>query len=147
MNEVSGSHLIGSVARCVFVMESANDSETEDRVVWACAKNNDGELGARTAWYRRNGLFAPCNDFPWDEFEEGAKNTAGKITEVDMEKLFQNGFRTIARKLAVDELAMQTSASKSTCYNALQETGRFAEHIQKGSDGLLTWNPKQKELV
>jgi hypothetical protein len=40
--------------RCVFVMQSASDDVAEDRIVWTCCKNNDGELGDRSAWIRCN---------------------------------------------------------------------------------------------
>jgi hypothetical protein len=31
--------------------------------VWTCCKHNDGDLGKRSAWKRRNGLFAPVSLF------------------------------------------------------------------------------------
>jgi len=52
--------------RCVFVMQSASDDVAENRIVWTCCKNNDGELGDRSAWIRCNGLFDPVSDFDWD---------------------------------------------------------------------------------
>jgi len=144
LNEVSGSHVIGSVARCVFVMEAANDEETEDRIVWSCVKNNDGDLGPRTAWYRRNGLFAPCSGFDWEGFDAPAKNEAGKIATADLDKLFQNGSRVLARKRAVEELMEQTGLGQSACYNALAANGRFSKHLQKNATGLLEWNPSNQ---
>jgi len=36
---------------CVFVMQSASDY-VEDRIVCTCYKNNDDELGDRSAWAR-----------------------------------------------------------------------------------------------
>ena len=50
-------------------MQSASDDVHERQVVWTCAKNNDGDLGPRSAWERRNGLFVPVRDFDWDEWE------------------------------------------------------------------------------
>ena len=52
-------YVLGSVPRQRFVMQAASDDTTDNRIVWTCCKNNDGELGARSAWERRNGLFAP----------------------------------------------------------------------------------------
>jgi hypothetical protein len=62
LNLPAGSYVLGSVPRCVFVMQHASDDVDEDRVVWTCCKNNDGELGARSVWERRNGLFIPVHD-------------------------------------------------------------------------------------
>ena len=70
LNEVAGSHVLGSVARCAFALQPASEEEADDRVVWSCCKNNDGELGSRSAWHRRNGLFAPCPDFDWEGFDK-----------------------------------------------------------------------------
>src|SRR5262249_26773347 len=60
LHELSGSYVIGSVARSVFVLQHASDHFADDRVVFTCAKNNDGSLGSPSAWCRRNGLFVPC---------------------------------------------------------------------------------------
>jgi hypothetical protein len=59
LNLLAGSYVIGSVPRTVFVMQAATDDTEDNRIVWTCCKNNDGELGARSAWERRNGLFVP----------------------------------------------------------------------------------------
>ena len=56
LNLLAGSYVLGSMPRCVFVMQSASDDVAEDRIVWTCCKNNDGELGDRSAWIRCNGL-------------------------------------------------------------------------------------------
>jgi hypothetical protein len=66
---LAGSYVLGSIPRCVFVMQSASDDVNETRVVWTCCKNNDGKLGPRSAWERRNGLFVPVKDFDWHEFD------------------------------------------------------------------------------
>jgi hypothetical protein len=41
----------------------------DERIVLTCCKNNDGELGPRSAWIRQNGLFVPTTNFDWDEFD------------------------------------------------------------------------------
>ena len=66
--------------RCVFVMQSASDDVAEDRIVWTCCKNNDGELGDRSAWIRCNGLFDPVSDFDWD-----AWNSDGQAVKIGIE--------------------------------------------------------------
>ena len=35
----------------------ATSDTTDNRVVWTCCKNNDGEKGPRTSWLRENGRF------------------------------------------------------------------------------------------
>ena len=140
LQELSGSHALGSVPRCVFVMQAASDDETDERVVWTCCKNNDGKLGAHTAWFRRNGLFEPCEDFDWNEFDGPAKADAKAITKTDLDSLFA-GDRKLTRKQAVAELKSRKSFGPSACYNALKTDGRFAAHLHEAADGLLTWTP------
>ena len=59
LNLLAGSYVLGSVPRTAFVMQAASDDTTDNRVVWTCCKNNDGDLGKRSAWERCNGLFKP----------------------------------------------------------------------------------------
>ena len=68
-NLISGSYVLTSIPRTVFVMQHASDEPEENRIIWTCCKNNDGELGFRSAWERRNGLFVPVADFNFDEFD------------------------------------------------------------------------------
>ena len=49
LNLLAGSYVLGSVPRTVFVMQAASDDTTDNRIVWTCCKNNDGELGRRSA--------------------------------------------------------------------------------------------------
>jgi hypothetical protein len=74
LNLLSGSYILGSVPRSVFIMQSASDRVDETRIVWTCTKNNNGPLGNRSAWERRNGLFVPADAFDWKEF-------AGRTTD------------------------------------------------------------------
>jgi hypothetical protein len=73
-NLLAGSYVLGSVPRTVFVMQAASDDVTEDRIVWTCCKNIDGELGKRSAWIRRNGLFDPLTDFDWEAWNKDEKS-------------------------------------------------------------------------
>lgn len=70
LNLLAGSYVLGSVPRSVFVMQAASDDTEDDRIVWTCCKNNDGKVGARSAWVRQNGLFSPVEDFDWEAFDE-----------------------------------------------------------------------------
>lgn len=137
LNEVAGSHVLGSVARCVFALQPASEEETDDRIVWSCAKNNDGALTPRTAWHRRNGLFAPCPDFDWEGFDKPRCEERAGITEAHMEQLFAKG-RRMARKHACEELMELTRLGQSACYNALSPSGRFKDHLRE-EERLLFW--------
>jgi hypothetical protein len=139
LNVLAGSYIIGSVPRTVWVMLAASDDPTDKRVVWTCCKNNDGELGPRSAWERRNGLFVPVENFDWKTFDgDGDKRRVIGIE--DMEALFNGGVCKLARTRAVEELMEQTHLGKTACYEALKPGGKFSEHI-KEQDGLLVFFP------
>jgi hypothetical protein len=110
-----------------FVMQAASDDTTDNRIVWTCCKNNDGDLGARSAWERHSGLFTSVHDFDWDEFDAPEKDKRELITETDVRALFQNGPLTKAE--AVKQLETNTGAHRVSCYRALKPAGRFAKHL------------------
>jgi hypothetical protein len=136
LNLLAGSYVLGSVPRTVFVMQAASDATTDNRVVWTCCKNNDGELGARSAWERRNGLFAPVTDFDWNAFDAPGKDKREAITESDVREIFENGALTKAD--ARDALEDATGASRSSIFRALSPKGRFAKHL-KFEKGKVAW--------
>ena len=113
-------------------MQAASDDTTDNRVIWTCCKNNDGELGPRSAWERRNGLFAPVADFDWDTFDVPEKDKREVITESDIAALFEDG--PLSKGDAVKQLEANTGASRASCYRVLDPKGRFAKHlrIEKG---------------
>ena len=134
---LAGSYVLGSVPRCAFIMQPASD-DTEDRqVVWTCCKNNDGELGARSAWVRSNGLFASVPDFDWDAFENAGKAERRTITDADMALVFENGAKRLTRAAARDALTA-AGAGRSAAYDALKLEGRFAGRLTE-AEGLLSW--------
>ena len=137
LNEVAGSHVLASVPRCVFVMQPVSDDTDDDRVIWTCAKNNDGEMGKPSVWHRRNGLFVPGNN---SEIESimGAK-AKRTVEEADLEAIFEQGKRTLLRKEAVAELMKRTGCSQTLCYNSLMSKGKFAAHLREDADGFLSW--------
>jgi hypothetical protein len=141
LNEVAGSHILGSVPRAVFVMQAASNDMEDDRVVWACAKNNDGQAGAPTAWHRRNGLFEPCPDFDWEAYSKPEGDARTGIKLADIERLFAGGERSMTRARAAEELGELTGFKRSACYDATDPDGRFGKHIIVEGDR-LTWNPK-----
>lgn len=141
LNDVAGSHVLVSVPRAVFALQAASDSPEDDRVVWTCCKNNDGELGNRTAWHRRNGLFVPCNDLDWDAFDKPEGDGRRTINKADLDALFTNGKRRLELKYAAKELEGLTGLGRSACYDALKLKGRFEKHLGEDANGLLSWKP------
>jgi hypothetical protein len=139
LNLLAGSYVLGSVPRTVFVMQAASDDTTDNRVVWTCCKNNDGELGARSAWERCNALFVPVHDFDWDAFDNPHKDDRVTITTDDVTTIFENGEKQLRRAEAEKALEAITGAKRTACYSALRLDGRFAAHLRE-TDGLLSWN-------
>jgi AAA domain len=88
LNLLAGSYVLGSIPRCVFILQSASDSTLENRVVLTCCKNNEGNLGPRSVWERRNGLFAPVKDFDWHAWDHPEERSSrrphpqGKIADL-----------------------------------------------------------------
>lgn len=138
LNLLAGSYVIGSVPRTVFVMQAASDDTTDNRIVWTCCKNNDGELGARSAWERRNGLFVQIETFDWKTFD-GDNEKRRTVSLDDLDTLFDSGKRRLARTAAVEQLIEQTGLGKTACYQALKPNGKFGQHF-KEHDGLLEFH-------
>lgn len=138
LNEVSGSYVIGAACRSAFILEPASPAPEDNRVVFTCAKNNNGEMGKSTAWHRQNGLFAPCEDFDWKEWLEGDSKPG--VTLEDLEALFEGGKKILSRGDAVKLLCKGADLSRSTAYLALKADGRFAAHLSE-ANGFLTFTP------
>jgi AAA domain len=136
LNLLAGSYVLGSVPRTVFVMQPASDDTTDNRIVWTCCKNNDGELGACSAWERSNGLFAPVIDFDWQTFDAPNSNRRQTITETDVAEVFADG--PLSKTEAAKRLQESTGASKATAYRALDLNGRFRKHLRL-ENGLWMW--------
>jgi len=136
LNLLAGSYVLGSVPRTAFVMQAASDDTEDRRIVWTCCKNNDGELGSRSAWERRNGLFVPVTEFDWEAFDapDDGRET---LSESDLAAIFENGALTKAE--AVKELTCNTGASRASCYRALKKGGRFAKHLRFEA-GKMRWH-------
>ena len=135
--ELSGSGMIGSVARSVFVLEPASPDPDDDVVVWTCAKNNDGREGASSAWHRRNGLFVPAEDFDLEEFFKGGIGGRTKIEACDVSEAIGEG---VTKKIAVSRLIESTGCKDSAAYDALKLKGRFGAHLSESDEGILMWD-------
>ena len=117
------------------ILEPASPDQEDDRLVWTCAKNNDGREGVSSAWYRSNGLFAPCYDFDLDEFF-GGNCSREKITEATMRDALRGG---VTKKKAKEKIQELTGCGDSAAYGALAPGGRFKGMIDETPEGLLIW--------
>jgi len=135
--ELLGSTKLGAMARVVFVMQPATSDTEDNRVVWTCCKNNDGEKGGRTAWTREDGFFSQCGQFDWNEFSTPSKGNQ-VISIEDVKGLF-NGRLGAKRGILVEELQENTKCSQAAAYNALDLTGRFGNHLSINEDKLISW--------
>jgi hypothetical protein len=135
LNLLAGSYVLGTVPRTVFIMQAASDDVTDNRVVWTCCKNNDGEFGPRSAWEREGSLFPTAKDFDWDLFDSPGKDRREKISADAIRRVLAH---PLSRDDAATELETLTDASRSTCYKALQFNGRFAKHLHF-EGGKISW--------
>jgi hypothetical protein len=122
LNMLSGSLVLGSVPRTVWVLQHASNSVNETRVVVTCCKNNNGELGDRTVWERGNGLWSPVTGFDWDAFDNvsqpGPSKKGPVITEQTMAEVFNFGYTALTQADAIAALEALTGCSQPTCYRA-----------------------------
>ena len=138
INLISGSYVLTSVPRSVFAMQHVNDKPEDDCVVFTCCKNNDGELGARSAWRIRNGLFEPVEDLNWESFDNGGEMRKRKgVTEEHLNTVFQNGEVWLPQSDAAKKLMEVASVGRTAAYESVKEGGRFANVLVRGADGLF----------
>jgi hypothetical protein len=124
LNLLSGSYVLGSVPRCVFVMQHASDDVSETRIVWTCCKNNDGEPGLRGCWERQNGLFTLVNDFDWKAWDQGEKQGAAPLEAVaEILRKTAKGLRKSKLAAAIED---KMGVKRATAYrriDAAQKAG------------------------
>ena len=70
MHLLSGSYILTSVPRCIFIMTRGSQDETDDSVVFFNPKNSNGANAPRSAWHRKLSGFSPATDFDWNEFDK-----------------------------------------------------------------------------
>jgi hypothetical protein len=138
MNLLSGSYVLVSVARSVLVMQPASDDVEDPRLVMTCSKNNEGQLGARSAWERKTGaLFVPVEHFNFEEFDNAVVKREPKVREEHIREVFQHG-RRCKQSQAAESLMEIARVGRSAAYEALKLTGgRFSNLLAKDEDGLM----------
>lgn len=135
LNLLSGSYVLASVPRCVWVLQSASDLVTEDRVVVTCCKNNDGELGNRSVWIRNNGQWPAVTEFDWDTFDYGeVQAKAIKFGVEELVEILMKFPMGISQSKLIEEIKNR-GVSKSSAYRVFDkaEKSRAIKH-QKGKD-------------
>jgi AAA domain len=139
-NLLSGSYVLVSMARSVMVMQPASDDTQNSQVVFTPTKNNDGELGARSAWLRKAGWFEPVPDFDFEAFDNGeGADREPKVNEGQLREIFQDGNRWVKLKIAAEELQELAGVGRSLAYDALKIIGgRFSNILVKNEDGLVS---------
>ncbi len=146
-NLLSGSYVLVSFCRSVMVMQPASDDTEDVRVVITPAKNNDGELGARTAWARKAGWFEPVPEFNFEEFDSGNSKREPKVNEGHIQELFGNGHNNMKKSRAAERLQEIADVGRSAAYEALMlEDGRFSHLLVEDPDtGFIGLKPAESE--
>lgn len=139
LQTLSGSYLLGSIPRSVFVMQAASDDMEDQRRILTCCKNNDGPEGKRSAWRWQESEFIPISEFDWEEFDGRNDAERKAVTRADMAEVFEDG-AALTRKAAFEALMKLTGLKRTACYAALAPDGKFAAQLSE-SEGLLTWKP------
>ena len=138
LNILSGSYVLTSVPRTVFVMQPASDSPEDKRIVWTCCKNNNGEMGARSVWEIGKGLCERIDEFDWEGFDKGEGNKPDqKVTLDHLKQLFQNGNLWLKKSEAVPKLQAIAGIGRTAAYEALNPEKRFGEYLQSREDGCI----------
>jgi AAA domain len=123
LNLLAGSYVLGSIPRCVFILQSASDDVDEKRVVLTCCKNNDGEPSKLSAWERCNGLFQPAHGFDWETFDNPEKGDGP--TWQDTKDIITELGDGADRKAVISELK-ERRASKSAAYRYIETAEKRA---------------------
>ena len=126
MHSLSGSYVVTSVPRAIFIMVRGASDESDASVVWFNPKNNNGPKPPRSAWERSEAGFIPLPDFDWKVFDGGTGGRA--IMQVDhlREAL---GTEKWLRAEAVKRLEKVSGFSQRACQNALKQNGKFSAHL------------------
>ena len=136
MHALSGSYVLTSVPRCIWIVVRGSEDETDDSVVVFNPKNSNGQNSPRSAWVRKNGLFEPLADFDWKQFDKPPEERR-TITGEDIEQMLK-GQGAVSRAKAVQNLMERTKLGKSACFAALKTDGKYG-HLFTVSNGSLVW--------
>lgn len=116
-NLFAGSYVFVSVPRSAFILQAATDDPEDNRVVMTCCKNNDGELGERSVWHRKNGLFEKADHFDWKEFDKGSEGSIPSSID-KVKSILKEGRAT--RKRLITELHKIFGMGRSSVQAAIK---------------------------
>ena len=138
MHLLSGSYILTSVPRCIFIMTRGTQDETDDSVVFFNPKNSNGENVPRSAWHRKLSGFSSATDFDWKDFDKAPEER--KIIALDhIREVFGDGKKRLELKEAAHDLATLVAVTDSAAYNALKADGKFSANLSR-SNGMLTFH-------
>jgi hypothetical protein len=136
MHALSGSYVLTSVPRCIWIVVRGSEDETDNSVVVFNPKNSNGQNSMRSAWIRKNGLFDPLRNFDWKQFDKPPEERR-TITGDDIEQVLK-GKGNVQRAQAVESLMKLTGLGKSACFAALQNDGKYGQ-LFTVLNGALVW--------
>lgn len=139
LHELSGSHVLGSRARTVYVIEAMSSNVDDDRIIFQCVKANDGQMPPKSFWHRRNGAFLPCSDISELEVKNRRRKPSRGITFEQVRAVFAGSTDPLSRKEAAEALMESTKFGRTAAFKALELGGRFREHLESNGGGMLSW--------
>jgi hypothetical protein len=132
MHLLSGSHILASVPRSVFIMLPANELDETDRLrVWFNPKNNNGLESPRSVWNLSKSGFSQAKGFDWDQFDKGPKRRQ-IMTEECIRKALSEA---VDRKGAISRLINVSGLGQRACEKALEEDGKFSHLFEITDEG------------
>ena len=141
LHEISGTLAIGSTARTVFIVQAASNSMSDDRIIFEVAKANDckpewlAEYGTRTAWFRRDGEFPPCDDFDWQQWDNPGNEERRTVTEEMLREVLADEPDGLKAWEIAKRIAEKFGVGKSTAARAIEEGGYLRRKITPVSKG------------
>lgn len=123
LDEIAGSNALAAKARTAFALQHADPTDaTDDRVIFDCAKCNNGVPLPMAAYHRRNGEFQPCPNFDFDTWlnppEDGGR--ARPPGREDWLEIFDN-VKGMTKKALVNYLKDFRKASQAAAYKWISE--------------------------
>jgi hypothetical protein len=144
LHDVAGSYYLGAEARSVFVLLSATDSPTDNRLVMICCKNNDGELGQPRAWKPSDaGLYDEIKDFDWQSFygRSSKKTQDGKVQRWESVAMIVFALGGQAKRSdIVCELMKRFAVSQQTAYRDFNMAVTMRRVVRIKNTDLFTVN-------
>lgn len=145
LHTLSGSLVLGSLPRTVWVLQSASDRTDCHEVIATCCKNSNGELGPRSAWNNTDGDWDAIPAFDWGTWEnQQAAGAAPKPCGVSLEVMnliFEGGKKILSRKEVATALKTIANFGRTAAYQALEINGKFAGHLFMTTGKKMMWKP------